>query len=316
MNEFEENKYLEIKNELVNSVIDKKVDTYFVNRNELTHYYNVGKMIVDAQGGEERAKYGDGLIRKFSERLTKEIGKGFSSPSLKRMRKFYLLQKGSPVVTQSQKGQTVSAQLTWSHYIELLFLNDFDEINYYIEQACNYHWSKRELRKHIKAKEYQRLDDKTKNKLINKEELDIYDNIKNPIYINTYNTNINKVNIEEKVLKTFILRDMDNFLRQLGDGFCYMANEYKIMIGNKPNFIDLLLCNINYNCYVVVELKVTNSKKDHLGQIMVYMNYIDKHVRRINQDKTIGIIVCKRDNKYLIEYSSDYRIKITTYELV
>ena len=88
------------------------------------------------------------------------------------------------------------------------------------------------------------------------------------------------------------------------------------MIGNKPNYIDLLLFNITYNCYIVVELKVTESKKDHLGQIMVYMNYIDKHLKGFNQDKTIGIIVCKKDNKYLIEYSSDDRIRITTYELV
>ena len=120
----------------------------------------------------------------------------------------------------------------------------------------------------------------------------------------------------EEALKSFILRDMNIFLKQLGDGFAYMDNEYKIMIGNKPNYIDLLLCNLKYNCYVVVELKVTESKKDHLGQIQVYMNYIDKHLKNINQNKTIGIIVCKKDDKYLILYSSDERIKITTYELV
>ena len=306
MNEFEENIYKDIKNELLTSVVDKKVDTYFVNRNELTHYYNVGKMIIDAQGGEERAKYGNGLIRKFSERLTKELNKGYSYRTLNLMRKFYLF----------QKVHAVHAQLSWMHYRELLSLNNNSEIEYYIDISLKEKLGYRQLHKIIKSKEYQRLDDKTKNKLINKEELNIYDNIKNPIYINTYDTNINKTNIEEKVLKSFILKDMDNFLRQLGDGFCYMANEYKIMIGNKPNYIDLLLFNYNYNCFVVVELKVTKSKKDHLGQIMVYMNYIDKHVKNINQDKTIGIIVCRKDDKYLIEYSSDSRIKITTYELV
>ena len=118
------------------------------------------------------------------------------------------------------------------------------------------------------------------------------------------------------MLKEYILHDMDNFLNQLGYGFAYMANEYKIMIGRKPNYIDILLYNAIYNCYVVVELKVTESKKDHLGQIQVYMNYIDKNVTKINQNKTIGIIVCRKDNKYLIEYSSDVRIRITTYELV
>ena len=306
MNEFEENIYKDIKNELLTSVIDKKVDNYFVNHNELTHYYNVGKMIVDAQGGESRAKYGDGLIRKFSERLTRELGKGYSYRTLNMMRKYYIFQKVQPV----------AAQLSWSHYIELLNLDNFNEINYYINISINQHLSRNNLRERIKSKEYQRLDDKTKYKLINKEELNVYDNIKNPIYINTFDTNFSKTNIEEKVLKTFILRDIDNFLKQLGDGFCYMANEYKIIIGNIPNYIDILLYNVIYNCYVVVELKVTKSKKDHLGQIMVYMNYIDKHVKRIYQDKTIGIIVCRKDNKYLIEYSTDPRIRITTYELV
>ena len=95
MNEFEENIYNDIKNELVQSVIDKKIDTYFTNRNELTHYYNVGKMIVDAQGGEEKAKYGDKLIKKISIRLTLELHKGYSYRSLNLMRKFYLFQKCS-----------------------------------------------------------------------------------------------------------------------------------------------------------------------------------------------------------------------------
>ena len=212
--------------------------------------------------------------------------------------------------------QPLDAQLSWSHYIELLSIKDINEINYYINISINQNLSRNKLREKIKSKEYQRLSNDTKNKLIKKEELDIYDGIKNPILINTYGNIIDKEEISEKALKSFILRDMNIFLKQLGDGFAYMDNEYKIMIGNKPNYIDLLLCNLKYNCYVVVELKVTESKKDHLGQIMVYMNYIDKHLKNINQNKTIGIIVCKKDDKYLILYSSDEKIKITTYELV
>ena len=306
MNEFEENVYQEIKNELVQSKIDKKADIYFTNKNELTHYYNVGKMIVDAQGGEERAKYGDGLIKKLSERLTSENIKGYSTRILNLMRKYYIF----------QKVHALHAQLSWMHYRELLSLNDDTAINYYIDISLKEKLGYRQLHKKIKNKEYQRLDDKTKIKLVNKEKLDVYDNIKNPIYINTYNSSISKEEIEEKALKLFILRDMENFLEQLGEGFYFRKSEYKIMIGNRPNYIDLLLFNSNYNCHVVVELKVTESKKDHLGQIQVYMNYIDKHLRNINQNRTIGIIVCRKDNKYLIEYSSDNRIRITTYELV
>ena len=304
MNEFEENIYKEIKDELLQSKIDKKIDTYFTNKNELTHYYNVGKMIIDAQGGEERAKYGDGLIKKISYRLTIELGHGYSTRSLKLMRKYYVFQKGQPM----------AAQLSWSHYIELLSIKDINEINYYVNVSVIQKLSRNKLREKIKLKEYQRLDDKTKKKLINKEELGVYDNIKNPVIINTYNDNT--INLSERTLRTFILRDMSNFLKQLGNGFAYVDYEYKIIIGNKPNYIDILLFNYLYNCFIVVELKVTESKKDYLGQVMVYMNYIDKHIKSINQNRTIGIIVCKRDDKYLIEYSSDNRIRITTYELV
>ena len=164
MNEIEENIYNEIKNELVQSVIDKKLDTYFTNKNELTHYYNVGKMIVEAQGGEERAKYGDGLIRKFSQKLNKELNKGYSYRSLNLMRKFYLFQKVQPV----------AAQLSWSHYIELLSIKDISEISYYIDISLNQNLSRNKLRERIRSKEYQRLSDETKNKLVNKFELDIF----------------------------------------------------------------------------------------------------------------------------------------------
>ena len=205
-------------------------------------------------------------------------------------------------------------QLTWSHYCELLPLEDINEINYYIKITIEQCLSKRQLRERIKTKEYQRLDENTKLKLINKEELDIKDNIKNPIVIHNKN-NLDKENISEKILKNLILEDLDNFLKELGSGFCYIENEYKIKIGSTYNYIDLLLFNIKYNCYVVIELKAIELKKEHIGQIEVYMNYIDKNIKTINQDKTIGIIISKRDNHYYIEYSSDKRILTREYIL-
>ena len=245
MNELEEKYYSDIKEELVQSVIDKKIDTYFTNRNELSHYYNVGKMIIEAQGGEERAKYGNGLIKKFSEKITKELGKGYDTTTLKRMRKFFLI---------IEKGATLWHQLSWSHYRELLALENINEINYYINIVKNNNLGVRGLQEKIKSKEYQRLSVETKSKLINKEEIDVSSYIKNPIYINAFNSD--KEKITEKTLKSFMLRDMDNFLLQLGQGFAYMANEYKIIIGRKLNYIDMLLYNAIFNCYVVVELKV------------------------------------------------------------
>ena len=117
-------------------------------------------------------------------------------------------------------------------------------------------------------------------------------------------------------VKQTILNNIDDFLRQLGVGFTYVGNEYKIKLDNRYNYIDLLLYNIEFNCYVVVELKVTELKKEHIGQIEVYMNYIDKNLKTITQDKTIGIIICKKDNKFIMEYCSDERITIRKYELI
>lgn len=113
-----------------------------------------------------------------------------------------------------------------------------------------------------------------------------------------------------------ILEDISTFLNELGSGFTFIRNEYPIKLGNNYNYIDLLLYNYEFNCFVVVELKVTDLKKDHIGQIEVYMNYIDKNLKNITQDKTIGIILCKKDNKFIMEYCSDERIKVRRYQLL
>ena len=297
------NYYNEIKRELINNETYKKVKDYSKNRSDLETYYNVGKLLVEAQGGEQRTNYGDNLIKQYSKRLIKELGKGYNVTSLKRMRKLYLI---------VLKGATLSPLLLWSHYVELLPIKDINVINYYINITIKQNLSVRELRNKIKNKEYERLDDKTKHKLIEKDKEKIEDFIKNPILIkNSYNDVIS-----EKLLKKLILEDMDNFLSELGEGFSYIKNEYKIKLGDRYNYIDLLLYNIKYNCYVVVELKVTELIKEHIGQIKMYMNYVDKNIKAINQDRTIGIIICKKDNVFVMEYCSDKRIYRTIYECI
>ena len=299
------NYYNEIKNKLIDNEVYKKVKDYSKNRNDLSTYYEVGKLLIKAQGGEKRAKYGDNLIKEYSERLFNDTGRKYNITALKRIRQFYLV---------VEKGVPLAHQLTWSHYCELLPLKDINEINYYIKTTIEQCLSKRQLRERIRNKEYQRLDDNTKLKLINKEETKINDFVKNPIVIyNKYN--LDKERISEKVLQNLILEDIPSFLEELGTGYSFIKNEYKIKLGERYNYIDLLLFNIEYNCYVVVELKVTELKKEHIGQIQIYMNYIDKHIKTINQDKTIGIIITKRDNHYYIEYSSDKRILTREYIL-
>ena len=300
------NYYNEIKNKLIDNEVYKKVKDYSKNRNDLSTYYEVGKLLIKAQGGEERAKYGDNLIKEYSERLFNDTGRKYNITALKRIRQFYLV---------VEKGVPLAHQLTWSHYCELLPLKDINEINYYIKTTIEQCLSKRQLRERIRNKEYQRLDDKTKLKLINKEEIDIKDNIKNPIIIKN-KLDIDKEIVSEKILQRLILEDIPSFLEELGTGYSFIKNEYKIKIGERYNYIDLLLFNIEYNCYVVIELKVTELKKEHIGQIQIYMNYIDNSLRKLTQDKTIGLIICKKDNKYVIEYSSDKRILSREYELI
>ena len=296
------NYYNEIKNKLIDNEVYKKVKDYSKNRNDLSTYYEVGKLLYEAGN-----KYGEGIIKKYSERLVIEVGKKYNKRTLFRMRQFYNM-------IEIQKVSPVATQLTWSHYCELLPLKDINEINYYVKITIEQCLSKRQLRERIRNKEYQRLDDNTKLKLINKEKTKINDFVKNPIVIhNKYN--LDKERISEKVLQNLILEDIPSFLEELGTGYSFIKNEYKIKIGNNYNYIDLLLFNIKYNCYVVIEIKVTELKKEHIGQIQIYMNYIDKHIKTINQDKTIGIIITKRDNRYYIEYSSDKRILTREYIL-
>ena len=297
------NYYDEIKNILISNEAYKKVKDYYKNRNDLMSYYNVGKLLIDAQGGEKRAKYGNHLIKEYSIKLTKELGKKYSVTSLKYMRQFYLL----------KKSQALPDQLTWSHYIELLSIKNVNEINYYINVSKSQNLSYRELRKRIKSKEYERLSDETKDKLISNNEVNIKDNILNPIIINTFNKDITKFN--EKLLKEFILNDIENFMKQLGNGYSYIRNEYPILLGDRYNYIDLLLFNYIFNCFIVIELKVTELKKEHIGQIETYMHYIDSNIKSLYQSNTIGIIICKKDNKFVMEYCSDDRVFRTTYIL-
>ena len=293
------NYYDEIKNELVNNEITKKVKDYSKNRSDLTTYYNVGKLLSEA--GKH---YGEGIIKEYSKRLTNEFGTKFGITLLKRIRQFYIV---------IEKGATMSHQLSWSHYCELLPVNSIDKINYYIKITKEQNLSIRELRTKIKNNEYERLDESTKEKLKEKEKLKLPDLVKNPIQIK--NTSGNN-EISEKVLQKLILEDIPSFLDELGNGFTFVRNEYKIKIGDRYNYIDLLLFNYEFNCFVVVELKVSELKKEHIGQIEFYMNYIDKNLKSINQNKTIGIIICKKENNYIIEYCSDDRILAREYELV
>jgi len=185
-------------------------------------------------------------------------------------------------------------------------------MNYLNECECK-NLTQRQLHELIKQKTYNRLSIEAKNKLMNKGQLKVNDLIPNPMFIKI---NSLKENLTEYVLKQLILNYLDDFLTQLGFGFTYIGNEFKIKLGNTYNYVDLLLYNIKYKCYVAVELKTTELKKEHNGQIITYMNYIDKKIKTIEGNDTVGIIICKQDNEYVIKYCSDKRIIARKYELM
>lgn len=295
------NYYNEIKIELINNEINRNVKKYSINRSDLNSYYNVGKIL-----NEAGKHYGEGIIKEYSQKLKYDLNKNYSVRLLYRMLKYYNF-------VSEEKLPTLSAKLSWSHYDEILRFDDINKIAFYIKISEQQNLSVRQLRERIKSNVYERLPESTKNKLIKQDESNVVDFVKNPIVIR----NSNKYDIfSEKVLQKLILEDIENFLDELGEGFTFIKSEYPIKLGNRYNYIDLLLYNIKYKCYVVVELKVTELKKEHTGQIITYMNYIDRNIKTIEENDTVGIIICKQDNEYVIKYCSDDRIIAREYELV
>ena len=295
------NYYNEIKNKLIDDEVYSRVKDYSKERHKVITYFEIGKLLNEAGG-----KYGDNIIDEYSKKLVMEVGKKYNKRTLFRMKQFYNMfsdEKVSPVATQ----------LTWSHYTELLSIKDKNKLLYYINITKNNNFSKRELREKIKNKEYERLSVETRNKLKLDDKIEVKDLVPNPILIrNKHNIEI----INEKVLHNLILEDIESFMKELGISFCFIGSEYKIKIGDRNHYIDLLLFNIKYNCYVVIELKVTEFKVEYISQVQKYMNYIDKNIKEISNNNTIGILICKKENRFVIEYCSDERIAVREYELV
>ena len=295
------NYYNEIKNKLIDDEIYSKVKDYSKERHTLITHYEVGKLLDEAG-----STYGEDIIGNYSKKLISEVDKKYTSRTLRRMRQLYQF-------FEEQKWSPLGTKLSISHIRQLFNFDDSNKIKYYAKQVEKRNLSKRQLEDIIKSKEYERLPIETKNKLIIDEKLEVKDFVPNPILIK------NRSNIEiitEKALHQLILEDIESFMKELGNSFSFIGSEYKIKIGDSNHYVDLLLFNIKYNCYVVVELKVTEFKVEYISQVQKYMNYIDKNVKEINHNSTIGILICKKENKFVIEYCSDDRIAIREYELV
>ena len=291
--------YQQIENKILNHEIYQNVKDYSKAKEKIKTYLEVGELLKNVD-----TKYGKNVIKDYSKRLTNKFGKKYTPSLLYKIKQFYNI---------IEKVPTLSGKLTWSHWYEMLSFDDINKIEYYVNQCEVYNLDVRQLRNKIKSNEYERIPVDTRNKLKSRNDIRIIDFVKNPIHIRNSNK---KEIISEKILQKLILEDIPTFLRELGNGFTFIDNEYKIKLDDRYNYIDLLLYNIKYKCYVVVELKVTELKKEHTGQIMTYMNYIDKNIKTIEENDTVGIIICKQDNEYVIKYCSDDRIIAREYELV
>lgn len=296
--------YTEIENIIKKIEINSKARIYEENNEKLLGYWNIGKLLIEAQGGKEKAGYGNKLIKDWSMRYTKKYGKGYNYTNLNRFRQLYLT---FPIIA------TVS-QLSWSILVDLLPIKDKNKRNYFINLCIEKKLSVRELRKELKSNSYERLLEKPTNiEIITpKEILTIRSKTKNPIIIEIKNnTQINN----ESDLEIAILSQLSFFFSQIGDGFALIDNQYKINYNNKNYYIDILLFNYKLNLFVVVELKTRPLKKEDKAQVEFYMDLVNMFVKEPFHNKTAGVIITKEQDKLIANFVGDNNIIPLTYEL-
>ena len=289
--------YEEIRG-LLKSARENIVST--INSTMAKTYFLIGKKIVEEeQNGEERAEYGEELVKNLSLKLTKEFGKGFSKTNLKQMKSFYIAYR---------KGQTLSDQfrLSWSHYLILMRMENLDERNFYEIEAIENNWSLRELRRQIDSALYERLvlsRDKEKVKslalkgqIIEKPE----DIVKDP-YILEFLGLDERSNYSENELETAIINNLEKFIMELGKGFLFQGRQVRFTFDEEHYFVDLVFYNRLLKCFVLIDLKIGKLKHQDLGQMQMYVNYYDRYVKLDDENKTIGIIICRDKNDTLVK---------------
>ena len=302
------NYYEQVENLIKNNEVNKKVRALQDNSETLLTYWNVGKLIVEAQGGKKRAKYGDSLIKEWGNKLSEKYGKKYDTSYLSKMRLFYLT---FPIL------ESLIPKLSWTHYMLILPIKNENERNYYINRVILDNLSVRDLRREIKNKSFDRLSyaDKENIEIIsdtNTTTLSIEDMIKDPIILKS---NIDTKEINEKAIHKYIISLLEYKFLELGTGFALVGHEYKIVISNNTYHIDLLFFNIRLNSYIVVEVKTRAVKPQDIGQLQFYVSYVEGNIKDNNQNKTIGILIVKKKNKYVIEYTTSPDIYVTTYML-
>ena len=263
----------------------------YVNTTLLFTYWNIGKKIIEYQGGKEKAKYGDKFIERLSQELTKEYGKGFDIANIKNMRQLYLI---FPI------RYSLRSELSWTHYRYIMRVKSELARNYYINEAITRQLSVRELERLIKTNSYDREKSNQIEYENNNKNLDI-SILKSPYILDFLEL---KDNYKEKDLEKSIIDNLSKFLLELGKGYSYVGSQKKLKIDNKTYYVDLVFYNSLLKCYVLIDLKINKLHKDDLSQMDLYCNYFDENIKTNEERNTIGLILVKENDKVIIQYSS------------
>lgn len=271
-----------------------------VNSTMTKTYFLIGKRVVEEeQKGNKRAEYGENLIKNLSKNLTQEFGKGFSKTNLKQMKNFYLVYG---------KGQTLSDQfkLSWSHYLILMRMENLDERSFYEIEAVQNNWSLRELRRQIDSALYERLvlsrdKEKVKSLALKGQTLEKPEDVVKDPYVLEFLGLEEQSNYSENELETAIINNLEKFIMELGKGFLFQGRQVRFTFDEEHYFVDLVFYNRLLRCFVLIDLKIGKLKHQDLGQMQMYVNYYDRFVKLPDENKTIGIIICKEKNDTLVK---------------
>lgn len=294
-NEDINNTFINIKEMIINS----KNRVYItVNVEMLNLYWNIGKIIIDNQGGEEKAEYGDYIIESLSKRLTIEFKRGFSARNLRSMRKFYLK---FPI------WQTVSSKLSWSHYLEIIKIEEKVKRDFYIKETINCNWSVRELQRQMGSLLYERIllsSNNSSDELSKKghEIIESKDLVKDPFVLEFLDIKENTSYLESDLEKN-ILEHLKEFLLELGKGFSYVGNQVRLTLEEDHFYPDLVFYNRILKCFVIIDLKIGKVTHQDIGQMQMYVNYYDREIKREDENKTVGILLSTQKNKTVVKYT-------------
>ncbi len=271
---------------------------------------------MEIQQGDERANYGDAVLEKLSQKLTDEFGKGFSSRNLRTMRKFYLIY---PI------WQTVSSKLSWSHYLELIKIEEEPKRNFYIKESINSKWSVRELQRQIGSLLYERLAlSANKEKILELAEKgqilkSSKDLVKDPFVLEFLDIKENTDYLETDLEKN-ILEHLKEFLLELGKGFMFVGSQVRLTLEEDHFYPDLVFYNRLLKCFVII--KIGKVSHQDIGQMQMYVNYYDREIKNRDENPTVGILLSTLKNKTVVKYtlpednknifSSSYKLHLPT----